>query len=287
MPTSKRRRLPQRSSRWDASFSGERETPVEFFAKHPYFHVREFLQTRKPAAAHRALHYHVTQKRLVSPRKGTYLWASLRHQPDPYLLGTRLAEASEVSHASALRFHHLLPPHRETLTFFSRTRVPEFTYAGITFRSVKNIFPDKEFFGRGASLHFRAGLPLTVSDPSRAFVDCLDRLDLAPELDTLWAVFREQPRLDVKVMVDYALSLNNRVTAARVGLFLDRHPRSAYLRPDLRRLMEVIPARAAPMVPGDSPKRTLRWPRWNLLVPARLFHRLENPRAAGDEVDEA
>jgi predicted transcriptional regulator of viral defense system len=121
----------------------------------------------------------------------------------------------------------------------------------------------------------RLGLRVYVCTPERAFVDCLDRLDLSPDLDTLWDLFCAHDDFDQNAMIDHALRLQNRVTCARLGLFLRRHP--VIWRPTerIRELLDHRPKTAALM---DSARFGYRdclfYPEWNLLVPARLYHRL-------------
>lgn len=249
--------------------------PAEFFAQNPYFRIEEFTLSRPPAAARKALNYHVKAGHLTVVRKGTYVWSSLASAPDPFLLGTRLVPGAVVSHASALWWHEILPA-QETLTITSHRKMPPFAFAGRTYRAVvapRHQLDEALIFSAGVKRQVHNGQPLDVCSPERAFVDCLDRIDVSPDLEALWRAFtsRKDP-FDGAEMVRYALELGNRVTCAKVGLFVQVCPRMWTRNPGWGRLLPAIPKAPALADPGRYPSYLCRYRAdWRLLLPAGFY----------------
>jgi hypothetical protein len=81
-------------------------------------------------------------------------------------------------------------------------------------------------------------------------------------------------RVDPNAMIRYALSLGNRVVAARVGLLLRAHPLLRLDDDELDRLEPLRPKSSAWLDPRDHSPGQFHMSRWNLYVPDKLAARI-------------
>ncbi len=230
---------------------------------------------RDRKAARKSLEYHLRTGHMVVVRKGTYLWKSFAWSPDRFLLASRLTRGAVISHASALWWHGLLPP-QQTMTVTSRSRLAPFSFAGVTYRALSPplaLRHEDVLFTGGIQRTERLGVSIDVCTPERAFVDCLDRLDVSPDLETLWSAFNVNfDPLDGAEMVRYAVQLGNRVTCAKVGLFVQYRARMFTREPKLHLLRQRMPAAPALADPGRAPRHLCQYRSdWRLLLPSRFY----------------
>ncbi len=255
------------------------QAPGDFIAQNPCLRIEEFMAGREREVARKSLEYHVRQGHLVVVRRGTYLWKSMALRPDPFILASRVARGAVISHASALWWHELLPQ-QETMVVTTRTPIPPLSFAGTTYRTVPPppALRDADIlFTGGVRREERLGVSIDVCTPERAFVDCLHRLDVSPDLEALWQAFNvnfDPP--DGAEMVRYAVKLGNRVTCARVGLFIQYRRRMFTREPQLHLLRERMPAAPALADPRYPRYLCQYLPEWRLLLPSG-FHRVLFP----------
>jgi predicted transcriptional regulator of viral defense system len=253
-----------------------RLSPLEFFAQNAYFCFQEFAYGRSRAAAARALAYHVEQKRLLQVRRGTYMWRSLAKMPDAPSLASRLGDDAVLAYSGALEFHGALW-RPKLVTFLSPSRV-DIEFAEVRYLSVDtpvNIRRKGEYPFVTAQVRGMTIVQATTLE--RTYVDCLDRPDLGPALDVLWRSFSNREP-DAKQMVEYAMRLGNRVTMAKLGLFLQCHPRLQRQHDALDVLESRRPSSQARMNRSVSPHECEPFHRWNLSVPSRLLDVLDPKR---------
>jgi len=267
---------------WPPTLGTRGETPIEFFASHPYFHLNEYLMSRS-AGARRALDYHLAQCHLVTVRRGTYMWRKHAKWPDPYLLGSRLVgDIGVIAYETALWFHRHDTIRPKRVIMISSVRLPAFEHGDVTYVATRqpHRLSSERITSGGVKWERRLGLRVDVCTIERAFVDCLDRLHLGPGLDALWTWLLDHStsgvrfRFDPHAMVEHALALGNEVTIARLGLMLERHPDALRNDPLVQRLRDRKPMAATQMDPRVHRRDCVYSPWWHLYVPARLYDRM-------------
>ncbi|MBL8957029.1 MAG: hypothetical protein JNK82_40020 [Myxococcaceae bacterium] len=247
-------------------------TPAAFIATRRYFHQSEFLQAT--GATVHALKYHLTAGSIFSIRRGTYVSKFVHDHPDPFLLGSRLvSDLGALGYLTALCFH--LNIRTKQVTLISGKKLPSFEYDGVTYRTVREprVLDSVRGLGDDVVTHLREGLFIGVCSFERAFVDCLHRLDLGPELGPLVELLRSRESFDVDAMIRHALRLEDRVTAARLGRVLLWHPKFHLRSPEVRELLSYKPDSVALMDPSVPFDECVHDTWWRLRVPAALWYR--------------
>ena len=256
-----------------------------FFRRHPVFTGDEFaehLSSRGQDGGRTKesiLAYHTKTGRIVRIRRGLYAVIPLESDSDsypidPYLITSRLARDSVLSHHTALQFHGR-----------SHTVWQQFSYQAtrpadpLTFRS--NVFRGTRFpsalVNRDARMFDvltleRANVSLRVASLERTLVDVLNRPRLSGGWEEVWRSLESVEFFDLDRMVEYALLLNNATTVARVGFFLEQH-RDVLMVDEahLARLRHHRPRRPHYL---DRARRGGRLvTEWNLVVPTDVMER--------------
>jgi predicted transcriptional regulator of viral defense system len=229
--------------------------------------------------ARKLAHELVRKGWLQRVRQGTYLLNPSRHGPDalpdsdPLRIGSRFVEPYYFGYATAAELEGLFPQASQVYYIVTTARwVPGKAYAD-RFRAVR-VTPARFF---GTRVLSRRGVRLSVSNPERTVLDCLDRPELAGGMAGVAQILAlAKPRLNWSRFGSYLDRFGSRSLTLRAG-FLVEHVRPAILPPE-----SWIRARVArigePYVPLGPPKthgrRGKRDPRWHLIrnVPdAQLF----------------
>lgn len=187
--------------------------PSAFIAQNPVFTLDELRRAyrdmgRDPASAQELVSYYLAQGTLLLVRRGIYAhptWV------DPFRLACRLTPDAIVAYDGALAFHKLTPV-GHSVHFASTRRTPQLNWVDVIFEVVRleNLPPHETIDS------------VRVTPLERTLVDCLDRLDLAPDLKTLWNAFRVAPRIDSRRLLQQLDKLNRGpLLASRLGLFLE------------------------------------------------------------------
>ena len=217
--------------------------------------------------------------------RGRYLLNPSRHGPeaipdaDPLRMGSHIVRPYYFGYASAAelwgfllqagRVYYIVSPVRSSVRL---THPAQFQFVRV---------PPDRFFGTQEIT--RRGETLSVSDPERTVIDCVDRPDLSGGLGGAAQVLaRAKPRLVWKRLSEHLERMNNRSLELRVGFLVDQ-VRPAVAAP--RNWRERWKARPGePWVPLGSPtsfgRRGPYDHRWHIIrnVPDRvLFSEVEPP----------
>ena len=256
-----------------------------FFRSHPVFTGDEFAEhlsfggkdgTRTKESI---LAYHTKSGRIVRIRRGLYAVVPPGSHGDsfpvdPYLIASRLARDSALSHHTALQFHGRAYTVWQQFSYqATRPAVP------LTFRS--NVFRGTRFpsalVNRGVQMFDvlnveRANVSLRVASLERTLVDVLNRPHFSGGWEEVWRSLESVEFFDLDRVVEYALLLDNATTVARVGFFLEQH--TGPLMVDEAHLAGL--RRHRPRRPHylDRARRGGRLvPGWNLVVPTDVMER--------------
>jgi predicted transcriptional regulator of viral defense system len=118
----------------------------------------------------------------------------------------------------------------------------------------------------------RAGMEIRVTSLERTLVDCFDRLDLAGGIEEAWRSLEAVSYLSIKPLLDYLASLDNAVTTAKVGLFLDMNKERLHLsEKDIDTLRSRRPKTPTYMFRSERTGKLAH--DWNLIVPENILER--------------
>lgn len=254
---------------------------ARFIARHPVFRYEHFVAAmktggRRPRAATLAstLRYHVAQGHLQQVRRGLYL-ASDRWEP--LLVASKVSSDAVLAYDSALEVHGLGSVDSESHSVLTRKRTERLSLDGMLFEP---IFAPRAL-GEAWRTHVVeaqvAGHRAYVTSVERTYVDACDQIVRALRAPTPTFVtaflegFMLQARIDYRRIVDYALQLQSKQAAARLGLLLQLRGR-AYASDDLKRLEVLRPASPVYFLPQHRATRDNRLDaRWNVVIDHAVF----------------
>ena len=261
----------------------------EFLWSHDVFRYEDILEAipyyrDKKGELNIALAYHVRQGTLISIKRYVYAvvprGCSVEDAPyavDPFLLASQLASDAVISYHSALAFYGYL--HSLRFEFiYSTGQVKNYT----TLNFGNNIYKSTQFPRRlrekkkeliGVKKELRGGQELKITSPERTFVDILDRPkilgydweEIARSLDK---TYMGNPGL----LVDYLALLGSRLTASRVGYFLERRKDELRLGEEVLDEIQDLSSNSLVHLDPNHKKGNVLSKRWNLLVPENLFY---------------
>jgi predicted transcriptional regulator of viral defense system len=167
--------------------------------------------------ARRTIRYHLSTGRLRRLRRDVYVE---RTCIDPWLVASRLATDVIIAFDGALPLHGLAG-NPYNLTYVTQQRGAAICFHDTILQPVR--------LARDAawrSFHFdsvtveRSGFTLRTTKLERTFVDCLDRLDRAPDLPSLIDAFRCSRPLNFDRMLELVHARQSPLLAARLGFTL-------------------------------------------------------------------
>ncbi|MBP7962020.1 MAG: hypothetical protein KBG20_05455 [Caldilineaceae bacterium] len=159
---------------------------------------------------------------VMGVEKGKYLLVGLEPERvlgNPLFIANQLAFPSYISYWSALHFHGLTEqvPHTVFVATTRKKRPVEFQ--GHRFRYV-TVKPSKFF---GYQREVIGDLPVMVADLEKSLIDSLDQSRYAGGIaEVAHALAVAGPDLDVDLLIDYAIRMDDRSLASRLGFLLER-----------------------------------------------------------------
>src|SRR3990172_390280 len=116
-------------------------------------------------------------------------------------------------------YHHGLTPQRPTLAQIATLRLIRARYATAEHGIEQVVIGEGRFFGMREET--RDGLTITIAEPERAVIDCLDAVKRCGGiLEVTRIVQRAARRLDVATLVDYAIRVGTKTLSQRLGYLL-------------------------------------------------------------------
>jgi predicted transcriptional regulator of viral defense system len=215
-----------------------------FFARHPVFRIEEldtFLRARHMSLKggevdsekrQALLNYHQEQGHILRLRKGLYATVppgseAKEYPVDSFLIAARITPDAVLAYQTALSF--LGVAHSITHAFVSlseQLHTRSFSYRNTIFRAIPppTTLPRPDAMRTGVEARNRQGLDIRVTGWERTLVDALDRLSLVGGWNEAWRSLETmEVYLNLDFLIDYALSLQEEATCAKVGCFLQAH----------------------------------------------------------------
>lgn len=260
--------------------SSTRLSTHQFLSSHPVFTKAEFIAALGPSRTRDVqIEYYTRTGRILRIRRGLYLTQSPgahgAPSPDPFLIASKMAPDAVIAYHSALAFFGRTHSQRSVVTFLTDQAARPFSFGGWSFRAVP--FP-KPFHSPqerlfGVRTEDRQGISIRVTGFERTLVDVLDRPDLSGGWEEVWRSLEAVEYFNLDTVIEYALSLRNATTAAKVGFFLEQHREPLMVdshhldqlrshRPRGRHYLDRSEVKDGKLVPG-----------WNLIIPRRILER--------------
>jgi len=260
----------------------------EFFAHYPVFRIEEFTQflesmgSTNPSTRNALLAHHLETGRILRIRRGLYATVPTgtsadTFSVDPYLLAGRMTDDSILAYHTALEAHGKAYTVYEQFTYLTkRSPGKPFIFQGATYRGVSHprslTRASKEELC--VEIQDRSGLDVKITNLERSLVDVLDRPNLSGSWEEIWRSLESIEFIDLEKVVDYATTLGNATTTAKVGFFLEQHQDSLMVSENhLDLLKRIRPKKPHYMDRGNQNDGRLVAD-WNLIVPVDILEKV-------------
>jgi len=256
----------------------------EFFSQHAVFTTEELdsflhgrksfnLNTRKSLLA-----YYCKKGRIINIRRGLYATIPYGADPlsypvGPYLLAAKMAEDAILAYNTALQFHGKAYSIHNRLLYVSSKKTltlkfQKYEIKGILTPSSLRVKGNDMF---GVTVLKRSGVELKVTNLERTFVDVLDRPDLSGSWEEIWRSLESIEFFDLDQVLAYVLLLENKTTAAKVGLFLERHKDALMVEEKYLEKLQKLRPRQPHYLSRKRRKDCHFVKNWNLMVPVEIL----------------
>ena len=257
---------------------------LSFFYEHPVFRMDEFLQwktlqgTSNPVASHSALKYYVKKGRLIRIRRNLYAVVPPNSLPDellvdPYLVAAKVAKDSILAYHTALELHGTAHSTFGQFTFFTTQKIKPFIFQQQAFQPIiaSTILQKQKQNDFAVETINRQGLMIRITNLARTFVDVLSHVELCGGWEEVVRSLNTIAVLDIKTVIDYTLTLNNKTLMAKVGYFLEQRKGAfAVNEKILEPLLKLKPQ--SPQYLADHQREKCQFiKRWNLMVPVSII----------------
>jgi predicted transcriptional regulator of viral defense system len=198
-------------------------SPADFISQHPVFRIEEAEAWYRDfhrgglEQARRTIRYHLSTGRLRRLRRDVYVE---RTCIDPVLVASRLVPDAIIAFDGALSIRDL-PDNPYNLTYVTQHRAAAICFHDTILQPLRlaretdwrSFYCDSIDFDRG-------GFTIRATKLERTFVDCLDRLDRAPDLPRLIDAFRGCGALNFERLLELVHARQSPLLAARLGFTL-------------------------------------------------------------------
>lgn len=242
------------------------------------FNAEEFDESfagKGPRANQTLLGYHVEAGNILRIRRGLFAVVppsdnANTYFVDPFLIASKIAPDSVISHHSALRFHGVAQSIRRVVTFTSKHKdIQSFEFQGSTFEPV---LTPRELIVSGnedaqVQQFSHQGGQLKVTTMERTVVDCINRFEFAGGLEEVLRSCTNVLKLDDEELLKYIFLLNNRSTIAKVGFLIEKL--DLFCKPSTYEVLrEKLPKSPAYLFRKERHGVLIK--RWNLIVPPEV-----------------
>jgi predicted transcriptional regulator of viral defense system len=259
----------------------------QFFYLHPIFRREEFIAfktaqgIKNPGTINQALHYNLKKQYILAIKRGLFATISPIETPktalvDPYLIASKAAEDSVLSHHTALELHGIAYSASQKFTFLTQHKIKPFEYRSQWMQSIliSAVHKRNKIVNFGVNNIDRRGVNIKVTSIERTFVDVLDRIDLGGGWEELCRSISNIAALNADQVVYYCLKLANAATVAKVGFFLEQ--RKGAFAPSTKNIRDLLakkPKQRYYLSKNESSKcRYIK--KWGLMVPTRIIDKI-------------
>jgi predicted transcriptional regulator of viral defense system len=253
----------------------------EFFEQNPVFTHEEFKQylisqnTNNPNTQRETLSYHLKKQNIIRIRRGFFASIPLASRGntffsiDPYLIAGRISHDAVLSHHTAFDFYGISHSIFHQFTFMSEQKIRPFIFQETKFICLpfpKMLLKDKKN-NMDIVTADRQGLSIKVTSIERTLVDALDRPEYAGGWEEIWQTAKHISILNFDKLTEYAISLNNATTIAKLGFFLEQHKEKFHTDEKVLMRLEKKKPNGVHYLERSKREAGKLIQRWNLIVP--------------------
>ncbi len=256
-----------------------------FFEESPVFTTRdlkEFLKKNEAKSLENysvLLNYHVKRGRVLKICRGLYAVVPLNQKaeqfaPDSFLIAGKRTEDAILAYHTAQEFNGNTYSLFSTRTFLTMKSVHPLLFREIEYiptHPSQNLLRSDNYFLLTEQVDIK-GINVLITSRERTFADMLDRPNLCGGIEEVWRSLKMTEYLNTENLLNYLRVLDNSTTSAKVGFFLQRHPKITNNdRPLLRELKKMIPV--SPHYFDRSRLERARLVKdWNLVIPEYILN---------------
>lgn len=261
---------------------------LKFFAQNPVFTHEEFKQyiisqgTINPNTQKEILAYHLKKQSIFRIRRGLFASIPLSssgttesYSVDPYLIAGRISNDSVLAYHTAFDFYGVSYSLYQQIIFMSQQKIRPFTFQQTKFICLP--FPKTLIKKNKTNMEIitvdRQGLNIKVTSLERTLVDALDRPDYAGGWEEIWRSAEHIPILNFDKIIEYAISLDNATTIAKLGFFLEQHKEQFNVDEKVLTLLQERKPSSIHYLVRTKRESGKLIRRWNLIVPAHIIER--------------
>lgn len=224
---------------------------LETLKSYPMFTLNEFVRiTGKDAPYTRLLLHRLRKENLIYQiERGKYTL-----HDDPLIFASYLQLPSYISFWTALRFYNFTEQLPKEITLASPRPKNEILFQGTKIRFIKM----KHFFGYRKEIY--RGFEIFIAEKEKAVIDSL--LEPVVPIDEVLNAIKSK-ELDEKVLIDHAISTNNKSLIKRLGYLMELSGHKA------DELLDQIDSNYIPLDSNFS-KKGERDRRWKIIINRKL-----------------
>ncbi len=254
----------------------------EFFNKHPVFRLDEYfeaIQRNRKTAYNNLMINYISKGKVKSIIRGLYAVVPPGIDPDNFQVDEILI-ASKLVKNSVLAFHTAL----EVLGYCHSVLSNYYYYFPYAKRNIKinntqytrvktpKRLQSNSYELQGFQKQMYHGVNITLTNPERTFIDCINRPDYAGGIEEVYRSIEKYPYLDFDRIFKYLALFKSKVLYSRVGFFLEQHQKQFFVDDYiLKQIMENIPSSVVYF--NNKRKNGKLVKRWNLIVPKTVIEK--------------
>ncbi len=257
-----------------------------FFENNPIFTLKEldaFLSTHHSGNTNTRkaiLTYYKNRGRIQPIRRALYASIPKKHYKsnyriDPFLLASKLAPDSVLSHHSALEVLGKAYSMTNRITYYSEIKTETLHFQGTSYHRVRvpADLMEKKKQNFGTITMNRQDMNVTTTGFERTLVDILARPDLSGSWEEIWRSLESIEFFNLDMISEYVNLLNNRTTTAKVGFYLEQHKDELMVEESILQQLEHHIPKTPHYLERLNRKDCILIKRWNLLVPRTVLLR--------------
>lgn len=260
-------------------------SPKQFLAQAPVFSrqdLREVLSKRNGSVGESTINSHLYSWEkagyITQVKRGLYARCEkngkVSPKVDPFVVASKAAPDSVLSHHSALELHGLAQSvFFSTLTFLTLSSVKPFSFEGIDYKPVRPRpkVLNKKQHARWVEYVLRGDTEVPVTSIERTLVDALDRPELVGGVEEAWESISGIPAIRFDDLVEYLRVLDRPVVAARVGFYLESRKEDLVVPETTLKRIDKLAPKSKVYFTRNNKGASRFVSRWNLVVPEALI----------------
>lgn len=256
-----------------------------FFEEYPVFSTKELKNYLIKIKAENVedyrilLNYHIKKGRILKICRGLYAVVPLNipsssYMPDSFLIAGKRTEDSILGYHTAQEYYGNAYAQFNTRMIITSKNIRLIKFRGVNYKPIK---PPKALVRKSKerflvnNIDIR-GQIIRITSKERTFVDMLDRINLCGGVEEVWRSLQMTEYINTDDLFSYLEKLENSVTAAKVGFFLERNIEIIRNNEDFLRELEKLKPSSICYFNRSRNHHTKVSKRWNLAIPEYVWN---------------